>query len=256
VRKRKHRAMATKIVLNKEQLTKESYHGAIREQKILGFPQEKSPLKPYSTIFYWSRLISDYGYLIPQQPHIGFEIFTYVLRGGFEVFNKELDQWWKLSEGDICVVKAGRGILHTEKLLPRSEILQIWFDPDFEQNKKNNPELFMVLADSSPIDLAEGHHKSRLIGENAALKLNSKNVAVDLHGFYAGFYTIGCPEDTILSGYVLDGYIEIDEVMLGKNDFFKVDEKKEIKIASLVNSKIIIISSPYKPVYQTYATLK
>jgi quercetin 2,3-dioxygenase len=234
-------------------LTKETYNGGILERKVLGFPHEKSPVKPYSNIFYWSNLISDYGCVISEHPHIGFEIMTYVLKGGYETYHKAQNEWITLQEGDMAIVQAGKGVRHAEKILPRSEVLQIWLDPDFDQYRKNDPELTYMSAEAFPVQMLENRNVRKLGGQGAPLGLNSKDVAIELHEFQAGFHSITCPEDTVVSGYVLDGYIEVNEAMLGKNDFFKVDGHKEVKIASLVNSKVFISVTPYQPEYQTYA---
>ena len=247
--------MGTKIVFFKDQLTKETYNGGILERKVLGFPHEKSPVKPYSNIFYWSNLISDYGCIISEHPHIGFEIMTYVLKGGYETYDKAQNEWISLHEGDVSIVQAGKGIRHMEKILPRSEVLQIWLDPDFDQYRKNDPELSYGSAGTFPIHMFENRHVRKLGGAETPLSLNSKDVKIELHEFQAGFHIIPCPEDTVISGYVLDGYIEVNEAMLGKNDFFKTDGLKELNIASLVNSKVFMIVTPYQPEYQTYATL-
>lgn len=246
--------MLAKVVLYKDQLFKEIYGGAIKEKKVLGFPQENSPLEPYSNIFYWSHLSSDYGCVIPAHPHLGFEILTYVLNGGYEIFQEEKKEWISLNEGDISVVHAGKGVLHSEKLLPRSEVLQIWFDPNFDQFKKNEPGAYHVKAPSFPVHQDEEHYIWNLVGQHSPNKLHSKDVFIEVHEFNAGFHTLTCMDNAVMSGFILDGYIDIDGMTLGRNDFFKVGaENRKIKIASLVNSKVFITVSPLEPEYQTFA---
>jgi redox-sensitive bicupin YhaK (pirin superfamily) len=84
--------MGLNIVSRKDHLMKDLYQNKIRERKILGFPQEKSPVKAYSNVFYWSHLVSDFGAVVPERPMIGFEILTYVLTGAYESINKDADQ--------------------------------------------------------------------------------------------------------------------------------------------------------------------
>jgi hypothetical protein len=71
----------------------------------------------------------------------------------------------------------------------------------------------------------------------------------------AGFHKITCPDDSVISGYIIDGFIELDKQTLGKHDFFKIEEEKEIDIASLTNCKIFVVISPFKPEYQTYGIM-
>jgi redox-sensitive bicupin YhaK (pirin superfamily) len=247
--------MAVTIILCKEQLTKENYNGAIKERKVLGFPQEKSPLQPYSSLFYWSYMCSDYGCMITEHPHVGFEILTYVLKGGFDTFDKEHDQWVRLGEGDIGIVKAGKGIRHSEKMYPRTEILQLWFDPDLNQFRNIDPILNQFASHSFPVNNSKGRITRIFNGKNAPIKLNSKDVSIQMQELEAGFHKIVCPEDAVISGYIIEGFIELDDRTLGKHDFFKVEELKEINIASLTESKIFMVISPFKPKYQTYAAM-
>jgi quercetin 2,3-dioxygenase len=246
--------MVAKVILHKDQLFKESYGGAIKERKVLGFPQEKGPLDPYSNIFYWSHLNSDYGCVVPQHPHIGFEILTYVLKGSYETFLEDQKEWIRMNEGDISVIHAGKGVRHSEKLLPHSEVLQIWLDPNFDQFKKNEPGFYHIDAASFPFCQYEERYVWTLVGQNSPCKLHSKEVLIEVHEFNAGFHTLTGQEDTVMSGFILDGYIDIDGMTLGRNDFFKVNGyRKKIKIASLVNSKVFITTSPLEPEYQTFA---
>ena len=248
--------MPTTIILTRDQLLKENYNGAIRERKILGFPQEKGPLQPYSSIFYWSYVMSDYGCMITEHPYIGFEILSYVLKGGFDTYDKERDQWIRLGEGDIGIIQAGKGVRHSEKIYPRSEILQIWFDPDFNQFRKIDPVVNQYASNSFPVNNNSKGRNIRLMkGKNAPVKLNSKDVSIQMQEMEAGFHKITCPEDTVISGYVIDGFIELDNHTLGKHDFFKIEEEQEIEIASLTNSKVFMVTSPCKPEYEMYAAM-
>jgi quercetin 2,3-dioxygenase len=249
--------MPTTIILTRDQLLKENYNGAIRERKILGFPQEKGPLQPYSSIFYWAYVTSDYGCMVTEHPHIGFEILSYVLKGGFDTYDKERDQWIRLGEGDIGVIQAGKGVRHSEKIYPRSEIMQIWFDPDFDQFRKIDPVLNQYSSNSFPIhNNTKGRNETFIKGKNSPVKLNSKDVSIQMQDMEAGFHKIICREDSVVSGYVLDGFVELEGQTLGKHDFFKIEEQIEVDIASLTNSKIFMIVSPLKPEYQTYAALR
>jgi len=245
--------MPTKIIQAREQLLKENYNGAIRELIILGFPHEKAPIQPYSSIFYWSYLTSDYGCMVTEHPHIGFEILTFVLKGGFDTYDKERDQWLRLGEGDIGIIQAGKGIRHSEKIYPRSQILQIWFDPDFNQFRKIDPVLNQYASNTFPVNNIKGCNTRLFKGKNAPVRLNSKDVSIKMHEMEAGFHKMSCPQDTVLSGYIIDGFVELNNQTLGKHDFFKIEEQQETEITSLTESKIFMIISPLKPEYQMYS---
>lgn len=248
--------MGTTIVLKKEHLVKKTYNGAIKESKVLGFPQENSPVKPYSNIFYWTNLASDFGSVITEHPIIGFEILTYVLKGTYETFDKDKGQLVKMIEGDMQLIQAGKGIRYSGKLHPKSEIIQVWIDPDLNQSRRTDPVLVNYAADILQTNnFIESNSKIFSIN-NEPIKLNSKNVEFQVLKLGAGFHTIPSSKDNVLSGYVVEGFIEIDDTLMGVGDFFKVENKKELHLASLINSKIFTLVSPLKPEYQTYAELQ
>jgi redox-sensitive bicupin YhaK (pirin superfamily) len=247
--------MGIKIVNRLNHLIKDEHQNKIRERKVLGFPKENGPLKAYSSIFYWSHMVSEYGCIIPERPLIGFEILTYVLKGSYESINKEADQWHILSEGDIEIIRAGKGIRVNEKLYPGSEILQIWLDPNLNQIKKAPASLFQYTADSFPVTPGNNIEIIEIKGKNAPVELFSQNISMNLTKFKSGKHTIRIPEDTVLSAYLIDGYMDINDSTISKFDFFKVDELSEFEITALSDCKLLMLTSPLKPEYQTYAEM-
>lgn len=248
--------MGTTIVLKKEHLVKKTYNGAIKESKILGFPQENGPVRSYSNIFYWSHLTSDFGSVITEHPIIGFEILTYVLKGAYEAYEKENDRWTTLQEGDLQIIQAGKGIRHSGKLHPMSEVLQIWIDPDLNLSRRTDPVLIKYEAENVPVNNIKSSSYHIIKNVQEPIKLSSKDVTFQVLELGAGFHTLQSSRDTVLSGYVVNGYIEIDDTLMGIGDFLKVENKKDLHVASLVNSKILLLSSPLKPEYQTYAEMQ
>ncbi len=247
--------MATQIILKKEQLVKPSYSGSINESKIIGFPKEESPVKPYSSIFYWSQLTSDFGSVIAEHPIIGFEILTYVIQGTYNSFDKISDEWTKLKQGDIQIIQAGKGIRYSGKLLPMTQILQIWLDPDFNIQKKTNPALSKYSSDAITYNPTIENNRQEFKFRKSLIRLTSKNVSVQVLELLAGYHNIPCPKDSVLSGYMLDGFAELNETLIGAGDYFKFDGKNFMKLASLTNTKIFLLSSPLKPEYVTYSEL-
>ena len=64
-------------------------HGAIVENKPIGFPQDNGSLNPYSALFYWAHAYTDSGSTIGLHPHRGFEIATYIIRGIIKHFDSK-----------------------------------------------------------------------------------------------------------------------------------------------------------------------
>lgn len=246
--------MVVRIVGRKDQLIKENYNGAVRERKVLGFPQEQSPMKPYSNIFYWSHLSSDFGCVITEHPLIGFEILTYVIKGSYETYDKSTDKWEKLNVGDLGIIQAGKGIRQAEKILPRSEVLQIWFDPNFDEYRKISPVMSHYTSNLFPEDGDDFEVVKTLKGKNAPIRLNAQEVSIHMLNLKPGIHHLENHEDFILSGYVLNGYLDLQGKTLSMYDFFSTD-KNEISLNSLSESQVFLITSPLKPEYQTYAEM-
>lgn len=248
--------MAIQIIKCKDQLIKEICNGGIREQSVITLPQQGGPLQQYSNLFYWANHVSDYGCTIPDLTNIGFEIVSFVTKGSYDVLHKEKDSWTQLNEGDVALIKSGKGIRYAEKLHPRSEILQIWLKPNFNQYRKREPELLHCNAASFQMEELDGKKTCFLGGEGTCLSLESKDVSIELNQYSAGFHTLTCPQDAVLSCHILQGFLEISDVTLGKDDFFKIEGVSKVKIASLVNTQVFMTVTPFTPEYRSNPSLQ
>ena len=111
--------------------------GEILEKKPIGFPQDGGLLKPFSNLFYWAHAWTPgKRSTIGLHPHQGFEICTFVLKGSINHYDTQLNKWIRLDEGDVQIIRSGNGISHSEEILEKSEIFQIWFDPDLSKSLK------------------------------------------------------------------------------------------------------------------------
>lgn len=248
--------MGLNVAHREDHLIKNLYQNKVRERKILGFPQEKSPVKAYSNVFYWSHMVSDFGAIVPERPLIGFEILTYVLTGAYESINREGDQWHILYEGDMEIIRAGKGIRVTEKFYPNTEVLQIWLDPNFNQSKKVPSGLHQYSAKSFPVKTDADKRSTILKGKDAPIDLFAKDTSMHLTTYKAGPHSIAVPENTVLSVYILDGYLDIEGNSLSKYDFFTVEEQHESIINALSDCKLFILASPLVPEYERYAEMR
>ena len=132
--------MPLKIFKKESQADGNFNSGEILEKKPIGFPQDSGLLKPYSNLFYWAHAWApDKTSLIGLHPHRGFEICSFILKGEIEHYDTLLDKWITLKQGDVQVIKSGKGISHSEKLLSGSEIFQIWFDPNIQESLYIDP---------------------------------------------------------------------------------------------------------------------
>ena len=115
-------------------------NGEIIENKPIGFPQDGGDQRPYSNLFYWAHAFtSNKKSTIGLHPHRGFEICSFILKGKLKHFDTLLNKWILLDEGDVQVIKAGKGISHSEELYSNTEIFQIWFDPNIQNSLYEEP---------------------------------------------------------------------------------------------------------------------
>lgn len=243
------------ILPQQEQTCKSFNEGAILEQKMLGFPQDNGILKPYSNIFYWSHLKTDYGSVISEHPHIGFEIIIYVLKGKVEILDNVNGKRSKLNEGDIQVIKSGKGMKHFEKMNSNSELLQIWLDPNFDKQKTLAPSNVKSNASNFPANITPGKSIKTLTGEESTLVLDSQDVSIQVMELSVMDHHFPLNDNRVMSGYLLSGEVELDCKIIKKGDFFIVQNTNEVIMNVRSNCKIFTVLSPDKPSYPTYAEM-
>ena len=126
-------------LIKKEKHSKGSFNeGEILENKPIGFQQDGGEVKPYSNLFYWAHAWTPgKKSTIGLHPHRGFEICSFVLKGKIRHFDNKQNKWIPLNEGDVQIIRAGSGISHAEEIEAKSEIFQIWFNPDLSKSLKS-----------------------------------------------------------------------------------------------------------------------
>lgn len=247
--------MNVTILSKKEQTSTIANKGAITEQKVLGFPQDNGILKSYSNIFYWSHVKTDYGSIISEHPHLGFEIIIYVIKGKVEILDNVNGKRSKLNEGDMQVIRAGNGMKHQEKFNSQSEVLQIWLDPHFDNHRKSEPSLSKSCSANFPVVSTPGKSITTLTGETAPLTLESQNVSIKILELSTMDHHFPLSDGRIMSGYLLEGEMRLDNKMITKGDFFIVKDTSLVKMDVIKDCKIFKVLSPDKPTYPTYADM-
>jgi hypothetical protein len=176
-------------------------------------------------------------------PHNNMEIITIPLHGDLEhkdsIGNSEV-----IREGEIQVMSAGTGVSHSEYTKdPDREIslLQLWIFPNkknvtprYDQiplntlYKKNEP--FQILSPNP-------HDQGVWIHQNAWLHIldfeEEKSVYYDLKAEGNGVYV-----------FVIDGEVEIGEVILNKRDALGITETATFELIAHQDAKVLLIEVP------------
>lgn len=231
-------------------------NGEILEKKPIGFPQDGGKLKPYSNLFYWAHAwASDKDSTIGLHPHRGFEICSFVLKGEIEHYDTLLDKWITLSEGDVQVIKAGKGISHSEKLKSGSEIFQIWFDPNIQESLYINASYNDFKSKEFQLEFQSGIEKKIISNEMNQIDLDSDGIQIFHYNFNDGIHYHSIKDLFYHSIFILSGTLNIGDKEFSKGDFIIIESEKKIQLSTMDNCKIFEIISPIKPPYKTYAEI-
>jgi redox-sensitive bicupin YhaK (pirin superfamily) len=241
-------------IINKEfQATGNFNNGEILENKPIGFPRDNGVTKPYSNLFYWAHAwTSGSSSTIGLHPHQGFEICSFVLKGFINHFDTKLNSWIKLKEGDVQVIRSGKGISHSEEIGEKSEIFQIWFDPDISKALNSEATYDDYQLSDFPIIESGNCFKKIIKGDDSPVELFSENVNVYEYVFKNGVFEHNLNINLISSIFVLEGEALINNKLVTKGDFIIIENEELIKIDSADQLNIFEITSPKTPTYPTY----
>ena len=245
--------MGIKIFYAKDQANGNFNNGEILEKKPIGFPQDGGKLKPYSNLFYWAYAWTpNKKRTIGLHPHQGFEICSFILKGKINHFDTKLNKWISLSEGDTQIIRSRNGISHSEEIDYKSEIFQIWFDPDISKSLKKEAS----YSDYKSSEFRSIKYKNKnikiIVGENSPIKLDSEGILINEYEFQIGKHTLDLKKQSIHSIFILKGRIKLKSIFLIKGTFLKIENLAFLNFQVIENSKIFEIISPLKPSYKTY----
>jgi quercetin 2,3-dioxygenase len=229
--------------------------GEILEKKPVGFPQDDGLLRPYSNLFYWAHAWTDSGSTIGEHPHKGFEIMTFVLKGEIEHYDNKYKSWKRLTAGDVQIIRAGNGIIHSEKMLPGSAMFQIWIDPNLQKTMNLPASYDDYSSERFPTIIETGRSTKIYRGENAPLEMAAEDVFIREVSLAEGSHKLDLNDKSVLSAYLMEGRIVIEEQEMKQDDFFIVKNQKDLELNVLTDCRIFILETPLDPGYKTYAEL-
>ncbi len=242
-------------IISRDQQAKGLFNGGeIVENKPIGFPQDGDYLKPYSNIFYWAHAWTPgASSTIALHPHEGFEIMSFVLDGSIEHFDTKTNDWITLQKGDVQLIQAGNGISHAEKINANSAIFQIWFDPNLSQSLLKPAAYVDFSSDTFPSSILVDGKIIHYAGTNGIIKLDSTAIEIMEYRFNSIEEKIHLPEKKILSAYLIDGSLEVNNHNIVTDDFLLVEGVEELQFSGNAPGRLFIILSADQVAYPTYA---
>jgi len=248
--------MAVKTYTKENQANGNFNGGEILEKKPIGFPQDGGMLRPYSNLFYWAHAWAPKNdSIIGLHPHRGFEICSFVLKGEIEHYDTLLDKWITLKEGDVQVIKAGKGISHSEKLKKGSEIFQIWFDPNLHESLYEEANYSDFKSEIFSVKKKDGKETKIISDINNQIDLKSDSIQIYQHSFTKGMYDHEIGQDRFHSIFIQHGRLKINDEIFNSGDFLIVDSEVSISIEIMSDTKVFEIISPIELPFKTYAEM-
>ena len=248
--------MSINIFKKDDQANGHFNNGEILEKKPIGFPQDGGKLKPYSNLFYWAHAWAPLNdSIIGLHPHRGFEICSFVLKGEIEHYDTLLDKWITLSKGDVQVIKAGKGISHSEKLKKGSEIFQIWFDPNIQESLYIDPSYSDFRSKDFKIKIINDIESKIVQTNENQLSLQSSGIEIYEHKFKNGVHPLKVKDQCYHSYFILSGTLEINNQQFTQGDFLIIDNESNLELVTVNNAKVFEIVSPISLDYKTYAEI-
>jgi hypothetical protein len=150
------------------------------------------------------------------------------------------------------VIRSGNGISHSEEIGEKSEIFQIWFDPDISKTLQNDATYDDYKKDDFKIVESDNYTKKIIKGDNSPLKLFSENIKINEFSFNSGNFEHNLSLDLVSSIFVLSGEGQFNNQIIKKGDFIVIEDEEILKIKSDSHIKLFEITSPKNPSYPTY----
>ena len=175
----------------------------------------------------------------PAHPHRDMEIITYV-RSGAITHQDSLGNRGRTEAGDVQVMSAGTGILHSEMNEEdvATQIFQIWIMPD----EKGLPPTW----DTKPFPKGERSGSfvtlaSGLAGDTDALPIraNARLVAATLTAGQSTEYQIAAGRKVYL--VPASGRIEINGVVAAAGDGVAISDESLLKVRAQQDSEIVLV---------------
>ena len=246
--------MGVKIFYIEDQANGNFNKGEILEKKPIGFPQDGGKLKPYSNLFYWAHAWTpNKKSTIGLHPHQGFEICSFILKGKINHFDTKLNKWISLSKGDIQIIRSGNGISHSEEIDYKSEILQIWFDPDISKSLKKEASYDDYKSSDFKRIISKNKKIKVIMGEKSPMKMDSQGILINEYEFKIGKHNLDIKKKSIHSVFILEGKIKQKSNFLTKGTFMKIENIDFLNLEVIEDSKVFEIISPLNPSYKTYS---
>ncbi len=178
-------------------------------------------------------------------PHRDMEIVTYVLSGAIE-HQDDTGGHGVIRPGDVQVMSAGTGIVHSEKNPLAAELthlLQVWILPDRRGHRPRYDQR----------NFGEEARRGRILPVASGRGGRGVPGALEIHQdatYHVGRVEPGSPLSHSLEAtrlaylHVVKGAIDLDGTALGTGDAAKISGVSQIRIAAAEPTEVVLIDLP------------
>jgi len=216
-------------------------HGWLKARHHFSFAEYRDPQRiHWGALRVWNDDEIAPGTGFPMHPHADMEIITYVRQGAI-THQDSLGNQGRTQAGDVQVMSAGTGILHSEYNLEAevTRLFQIWIFPDqkggtpswgtkpFPQHDRCGQ--FVVLASGMP-------------GDDAALRVRAS--ARVLGATLLAGQTLEYPLDPDHHGYLVpSGEVDVNGVTFAPRDGAAIYGEAVIRVAAKSDAEVVLVDS-------------
>lgn len=189
----------------------------------------------------WNDDLIAAGTGFPAHPHADMEIITYV-RSGAITHEDSLGNRGRTQAGDVQVMSAGSGIVHSEFNLETSDahIFQIWIQPRSRGGAPRWAAQPFPKADRSGrlVTLASGH-----AGDVGALEIraDARVLGATLKPGQSLHYDLAAGRKAYLTSAV--GSVDVCGVRIGPRDGAAIVDVDRLRIAALDKAEIVLVDA-------------
>jgi redox-sensitive bicupin YhaK (pirin superfamily) len=188
------------------------------------------------------------GVNVRPHPHINLATVTYLFEG--EILHRDsLGNYATISPGDLNLMVAGKGIVHSERERPeinsiehRLHGLQLWLALP-EKDEEIDPAFYHYPASSIPATSVDGVALRVLMGTAFGLTSPVLTYASTLYveGFMSEGQTLDVPEAPERAIYVAKGGLKINGTAIPEFAMVIVTPGEQVRIEATAESRIAII---------------
>lgn len=192
------------------------------------------------------------GINVRPHPHIGIATVTYIFKG--EILHRDsLGSYQTIRPGDINLMIAGKGIVHSERERPEVSstahslhALQLWLALPTDKEEMQ-PEFHHYPAEDIPC-VADDNIWLRVMmgtayGESSPVKTFAETLYVEAD--FASEQSLALPKTEELAIYVAKGSVTIDDTIVKEHSMAVINTKVDVSVLAQKNTRLAIIGGEH-----------